>query len=32
MHADAMMAESVPVQGPSELTTRVQVQVKFALE
>jgi len=32
MQADMMMAESVPVQGPSELSTRVQVQVKFALE
>lgn len=32
MQADAMMAESVPIQGPSELSTRVQVQVKFALE
>ncbi len=32
MQADMMMAESVPIQGPSELSTRVQVQVKFALE
>lgn len=32
MQADAMMAESVPIQGPNELSTRVQVQVKFALE
>ena len=32
MQADAMMAESVPIQGPSELSTRVQVQVKFVLE
>lgn len=31
MHAEAMDA-SVPVQEPSELTIRVQVQVKFALE
>lgn len=32
MHAEAMMDASVPVQQPSELTIRVQVQVKFALE
>lgn len=32
MRAEAMMDASVPVQGPSELTTRVRVQVKFALE
>ena len=32
MHSDAMMAESVPVQAPSELSTEVRVQVKFALE
>lgn len=31
MQSDAMMA-SVPVQGPAELVTRVQVQVKFMLE
>lgn len=32
MNSDAMMAESIPVQGPSELSTEVRVQVKFALE
>ena len=32
MAESAMMADSVPIQGPNELTTHVQVQVKFALE
>jgi len=32
MNSDAMMAESVPVQAPSDLSTEVRVQVKFALE
>ena len=32
MQTDAMMAESVPIQGPNVLSTRVKVQVKFALE
>ena len=32
MAESAMMADSVPIQGPNELTTQVQVQVKFALE